>query len=1032
MTPKSTQRLRLLVFGLACALSALPVATLSLAQDAPVPGAELLFAQLPAVQVTGVAVNQSSAKVFYKPVSGARDYRVYDVANPHDVKYAGMAYLIPGVSCPGYACQHHFASADGTTASFPYQIANGASGGPQVINTPATEIEWNNLGDGQSHSLIVEAVDALGPVPQQNLYTGLTNAPLASGGMLGANKGHTADGNVSTNGQGPFTNAPRPIAVSQAFVVQANSGLKAIPSSSAAGQQFYDTFDDVEASTLARIDPTTYSLNDGTPKEWSLQYSQANNRDSMPFIGSNHFMDMLFDGATPNTNAPTHTSYGSMSMSPAPTVDMSGGKILHLTMEVDAHQSFRRWLGFALAPASDPLTSWNPFGSAINSSNRGIFLEQRDGDCTLKVFTGPAGGGMPDGANDNAWPCGWDQMFNPNDFDINGLGRLDSRSRLDFYVSQSHAALFEDDKLITQADIPAGSFAWADQPVRAYFTHYLYHSNVDVEELMSATINSAPLCYQLNSYWFNDPLNGRSACGTTYPAGYGFPYSDERHWDNMGFEVLPASSAPASDYSPFLTAVALPAVVPPSFTGTAPTSVPAATAAATAMPTTSPTAAPTATNTPVPSAGQGTGAWKQVAVFNNAPGAFGTRDVVNDKNRPTDFYAAAQNGSPYLTKSIDYGQTWHQITPTSGAGALNGLFGLAIVPSVGGGPATLLTGTNSGVWKSTDGGLNWTNYQIGPAPAGRQDVYAPVVDPYDPTHMLLAAHENSLLYQSTNSGQTWSAVSLAAGMSSAGTAFPFFIDTGSAGSTRTTWLYTMQDNSGTWRTNNGGLNWSKVSGCAHNHGADQIYQAGGGVIYMGGEFCGVQRSSDYGVTWAPMWPQNTSGFSNTMTVVFGTPNNVYAENSGASGCCGNNGPSFALAAKPATAGQWSHPIVPAGMDGAGSSAIAFDGSNWIIVTANWGTGLWRYVEPATGGQPAPTATSTSVPTATSTSTVVPATATATSVATSTAVPTATPVPTAIDTPTPVATAVPTDTPAGPIDCAVSVRINGVSGAYVPC
>src|SRR5437899_2514771 len=82
--------------------------------------------------------------------------------------------------------------------------------------------------------LVVEAVDALGHVPQQNLYSGAANTPLAPGGMLGSNKGQTADGKLSTNGQGPYTNNPKVIAVSQPFVVQPNVNLKAIPSNAAA------------------------------------------------------------------------------------------------------------------------------------------------------------------------------------------------------------------------------------------------------------------------------------------------------------------------------------------------------------------------------------------------------------------------------------------------------------------------------------------------------------------------------------------------------------------------------------------------------------------------------------------------------------------------------------------------------------------------------------------------------------------------------------------------------------------------------
>src|ERR1700730_2503355 len=117
--------------------------------------------------VTGVAVNHSAVKIYFNPVSGARDYRVYDVANPNNVKYAGMAHLIPSTNCPGSSCFRNFAGqSGGVTPVFPYQVVNGPAGGPQVLDIAAAEIDWNNVGDNNLHTLVVEAVDQLGPAPQ--------------------------------------------------------------------------------------------------------------------------------------------------------------------------------------------------------------------------------------------------------------------------------------------------------------------------------------------------------------------------------------------------------------------------------------------------------------------------------------------------------------------------------------------------------------------------------------------------------------------------------------------------------------------------------------------------------------------------------------------------------------------------------------------------------------------------------------------------------------------------------------------------
>jgi hypothetical protein len=549
------------------------------------------------VTVIAVSVNHSSAKIFYNPVPGAKDYRIYDVANPNNVKYAGWTHISPDPECPGPQCFRHFVTqADGVTPVFPYQASafsypDGGSGGPQVLDVPATEIEWNNLGDNQPHTLIVEAVDQLGPSPLANLYTSSlsNNTPLAPGGMLGSNKGATPDGKTSTNGQGPYTNNPHVIAQSPQIVVKANNTLKAIPSLPSAGQTFYDTFDQSENSSIAlvsRSDSTTdafgnlgqmqYSMNAGTPIAWDIIYRQANNRDSMPFIASDHFMDMIFDGATPGVAAPTRTIYGSMSMTPTKTVDITAGKILHMTMEVDGHVTInRRWMDFNIAPASDPIQRWDYFGAAVNNSNQALFLEMKDGRCTLNIFNGPGGPapGVPptDGGGGAGFPCDWAQNYSPTDFTKDGLG-LDDRSRYDLFLSQTHVALFINGRLIGQKDIPAGTFPWSSQPLKTYYSHYLYHSDIEWSaELVSFSEHGQNYCYPLNSIFINDPVNGfpasGSICNTAFPPGYGYRYSDERHWDNMGFEVLPASASPTNDFTGFTALVQPPAQQPPTLSG---------------------------------------------------------------------------------------------------------------------------------------------------------------------------------------------------------------------------------------------------------------------------------------------------------------------------------------------------------------------------------------------------------------------------------------------------------------------------------
>ena len=547
------------------------------------------------VVVTGYSASHSSVKVYYRPVPGAKDYRIYDLSNPNNVKYAGLVHLTPSTLCPGQYCDKHFAvQADGVTPVFPYQIANGGTGGPQAIDGPAVQIDWNGMGDGQPHTLVVEAVDRLGPVPQGSLYQGDYNTPVVNpvpiGAMPGSNKGPTLDGKTSTNGQGPYTNTPQVIARSQPFVVQADRSYLAIPSTGTAIQSFFDTFENAQNATIAQVardDRTVdkfanlgmmkFTMGAGTARAWEIEYRQADNINSMPFISSDHFMDMLFDGGTLGSGAPGHENIASMAMTPVQTVNMAGGRILHLTMEVDGHQSQRKWMGFSIAPASDPLQAWHPDGGVpTNFTNRAVFMELRDGECTLDIYTGPAGFAAPTGTaggadgsrvwGSNASKCDEFTTYVPGNFGRNGLG-FDDKSRFDFYISETRAALFQDGHLIRQGAIPPGSFSWfSAEPLKVYFTHYVYHTTNDVDELTRTTNLGQPSCYPMNAYWFNNPFTGTAPgdtiCGTSYPPGFGFRYSDERHWDNMGFETVPSTVISSGDYSGFLSSVRLPAIRP--------------------------------------------------------------------------------------------------------------------------------------------------------------------------------------------------------------------------------------------------------------------------------------------------------------------------------------------------------------------------------------------------------------------------------------------------------------------------------------
>src|SRR4051812_42516028 len=241
---------------------------------------------------------------------------------------------------------------------------------------------------------------------------------------------------------------------------------------------------------------------------------------------------------------------------------------------------------------------------------------------------------------------------------------------------------------------------------------------------------------------------------------------------------------------------------------------------------------------PPPPPPTGGGSWVNVtpAGMNMSPdfggpsNNFGVDAVVDDPARPSDLYASADYQGVW--KSTDYGQTWTKVSTGTNASFLDQgrpwFLGIdsnrSRSPST---PPTLWTasgyGPQFGLYKSTDGGVNWSH---GGFPAfndgisNGQDPGSIDVDPHDGQHLLVGFHGTSEVAESSDGGATWKIISMPAGI---GTSLAVsFIDTGTPATTRTNWIAISQwgnNTQGSWHTADGGATWTRIGTFEHFHGS---------------------------------------------------------------------------------------------------------------------------------------------------------------------------------------------------------------------
>jgi len=471
---------------------------------------------LPVLVVAYFVPNDDSAKIYITPVPGAVDYRVYDRDNPHFVKYAG--------------------GAGGAALKLIPRFVNGKY---LYDERSLPCIEFNGLEAGKSAALIVEAVDRLGP------YMDMFGEPMppcteqGCGGVLDP----LCTDTQSANGHGVVGDFPLPIARGEVTVLSA-------PRSLGGEQAFFDTFAD--PATFARIArdpaiPYVHPVVQFDSTKWTaLLYNSIDRMDEVKiFTDHKHLMTVLPDGGKgfwddPKTPINEHifvggVAYSSIGLRPKASADISGGKVLHVTGEWDAHNSDRRWQDVFIMPKGDALleNAWRELLLNPTLSTNSIVVDIGNGLVRTVQWDAAAKAGWKDdrgvlrqnrmagasptenwrpcwrvaAGNDNPSQAGYTGWANGHDNDI------DNRHRFDIYLSQTRVKVYEEGTLKVDWMLPV-PLAYTQFDV--VFADHLYHSSLEHAEIRDSFVEKEPL-------WLKRT-----------------PYIDQRHWDNLGFEVLPA------------------------------------------------------------------------------------------------------------------------------------------------------------------------------------------------------------------------------------------------------------------------------------------------------------------------------------------------------------------------------------------------------------------------------------------------------------------------------------------------------------
>lgn len=230
--------------------------------------------------------------------------------------------------------------------------------------------------------------------------------------------------------------------------------------------------------------------------------------------------------------------------------------------------------------------------------------------------------------------------------------------------------------------------------------------------------------------------------------------------------------------------------------------------------------------------------WKILTIAGGVRGQ--TTALVIDPLTPTTLYAGLCSTGVY--RSTDGGDTWTNV--------MDGLTelcvtALAIDPSD---PTTLYAGTFRGVFKTTNGAVEWRAASTGLA--DDRHVTALAVDPSTPTTLYVGTHGG--FFRSTDGGEKWTSSDAELPRPSIITALAFDAAAPAA-------LYAIgpADCAGyfcwgtVFKSVDKGAHWTALDIGHASDLAQSIASGPDGAVYAGMTFGGIFRSTDAGASWSP-------------------------------------------------------------------------------------------------------------------------------------------------------------------------------------